>query len=389
MYITQNSDHTGANFRTGSVKPIATVVKSRSLLHMMIPTTYAAALMLMVLSMLCWGSWANTFKLAGKWRFELFYYDYAIGVLAAALVAAYTFGSMGNDLSFSDNLLITGRRNMAFGLAGGAVFNLANMLLVAAISVAGLAVAFPVGIGLALVVGVIWNYILNPQGNKFLLAGGVLLVVGAIVVDAMAYGAHARLRKPRNEPTQAPRGKPQSAAGSSGGGGAKGITLSLVSGLLMGSFYPLVQMGMDGGVDSGGLGPYAVAVLFAAGVFFSTFVYNLYFLNLPVEGEPISMLAYFTGNWKQHLLGIVGGVIWCTGGIANFVAASTPQSVQVGPAISYAIGQGATMVSALWGLLVWKEFAGATPRVKTLIAVMLILFVAGLAMVSLAPIYAG
>ena len=354
---------------------------------MMIPTTYAAALILMVLSMLCWGSWANTFKLAGKWRFELFYYDYAAGVLIAAVVAAYTFGSLGNDLTFSDNLLITGKRNMAFGVAGGAVFNLANMLLVAAISVAGLAVAFPVGIGLALVVGVIWNYILNPQGNKFLLAGGVLLVVGAIVIDAMAYAAHKRVRKTQNEPAPPQRGRTKAPPRSSGG--AKGIILSLVSGLLMGSFYPLVQMGMDGGMDSGGLGPYAVAVMFAAGVFLSTFIYNLYFLNLPVEGEPISMLAYFSGNWKQHALGIVGGLIWCTGAVANFVAASSPQSVQVGPAISYAIGQGATMVSALWGLLVWKEFAGATPKVKALIAVMLILFVAGLAFVSLAPIYAG
>ena len=360
---------------------------------MIIPTTYAAALLLMILSMLCWGSWANTFKLVGKWRFELFYYDYSLGVLLAAVVAAYTFGSIGNDLTFSDNLLVAGKRNMAFALAGGAVFNLANMLLVAAISIAGLAVAFPVGIGLALVIGVIWNYILNPQGNKLLLAGGVVLVAGAIVVDAMAYGAHARSRKPATlppEPAPAQRGRTKSSAPArSSSGGAKGIILSLVSGVLMGSFYPLVQIGMNGGVEAGGLGPYTVAFFFACGVFASTFVYNLYFTNLPVEGEPISPLAYFRGNFRQHALGIVGGLIWCTGGIANFVAASAPQSVQIGPAISYAIGQGATMVSALWGLLVWKEFAGAAPRVKMLVAIMLILFVAGLALVSLAPIYAG
>ena len=368
------------------------MVKSRSLLYMIIPTTYTAALILMILSMLCWGSWANTFKLAGKWRFELFYYDYALGVLIAAAVAAYTFGSMGNDLTFSDNLFVASKRNMAFALAGGAVFNLANMLLVAAISIAGLAVAFPVGIGLALVIGVIWNYILNPQGNKLLLASGVVLVAGAIVVDALAYAAHARARKPPvapPEPASAQRGRQRAAPVASSSGGAKGIILSLVSGVLMGSFYPLVQIGMNGGVESGGLGPYAVALLFAGGVFLSTFVYNLYFTNLPVEGEPISMLAYFRGNLRQHALGVLGGLIWCTGAIANFVAASAPQSVQIGPAISYAIGQGATMVSALWGLLVWREFAGAAPKVKVLIAIMLVLFVAGLALVSLAPIYAG
>src|ERR1700737_3675765 len=151
---------------------------------MILPATYNRALLLIILSMICWGSWANTFKMAGKWRFELFYYDYSLGVLLAAIVAAYTFGSLGPDLSFSDNLLIALRRYMAFAVAAGVVFNLANMLLVAAISVAGMAVAFPIGIGLALGGGVIWNYILNPQGNPILLAIGVVLVVGAIIMDA-------------------------------------------------------------------------------------------------------------------------------------------------------------------------------------------------------------
>ena len=353
---------------------------------MITPTTYATALFLLIVSMLCWGSWANTFKMAGKWRFELFYYDYALGVLIAAVVAAYTFGSLGNDLSFADNLLIAGRRNEAFGVAAGVVFNLANMLLVAAISIAGLAVAFPVAIGLALVIGVIWNYALNPQGHKFLLAAGVVLVVGAIVVDAIAYGAHARAsRKETVPPPAAQRGRTKV---DRRGSGAKGLIVSLVSGLLMGSFYPLVQIGVGGGPDSAGLGPYAVAFFFAIGVFLSTFIFNLYFLNLPVEGEPISMSFYLRGTARQHLLGILGGLIWCTGAIANFVAASTPKQVQVGPAISYAIGQGATMISALWGLLVWKEFAGANSRVKAMLAIMLLLFVAGLALVALAPIYA-
>src|ERR1700726_3808556 len=154
---------------------------------MILPATYNSALLLIILSMICWGSWANTFKLSGKWRFELFYYDYSLGVLLAAIVAAYTFGSMGADLSFSDNLLIALRRNMAYAGAAGVVFNLANMLLVAAISVAGMAVAFPIGIGLALVIGVVWNHLLNPQGSPILLFGGVALVLVAIIVDAFAY----------------------------------------------------------------------------------------------------------------------------------------------------------------------------------------------------------
>jgi glucose uptake protein len=314
------------------------------------------------------------FKLAGKWRFELFYYDYSLGVLLAAIVAAYTFGSMGSDLSFSDNLIIALRRNMAYAVGAGVIFNLANMLLVAAISVAGMAVAFPIGIGLALIIGVVWNYILNPQGNVILLAAGVGLVTAAIVVDALAYRAHAAGKSTAKKKT---------------GASPKGILLSLISGLLMGSFYPVVEMAKGGGPDNGGLGPYAVAFLFAVGVFISTFIFNLYFLNLPVQGVALSMFDYFKGSFGQHILGLLGGAIWCVGAITNFVAASAPKEVQVGPAISYAVGQGATLVSALWGLLVWKEFAGASGKVKTLLMLMLLLFIAGLIIVSMAPLYSS
>lgn len=359
---------------------------------MILPTTYGVALLLIVFTMLCWGSWANTFKLAGKWRFELFYYDYAVGVLLMATVAALTFGSLGDSsLTFVDNMIVAGYRKIAFGLAAGVVFNLANMLLVAAIAVAGMAVAFPVGIGLALVVGVIWSYILNPQGNPILLGAGVAVVLAAIVVDAIAYQRHTAnvAAAAAAEPAAASDKKlKKGAAPRKKKSGAKGIVLSLVSGVLMGSFYPLVEIAKEGGDVGFGLLPYAIAFVFAIGVFISTFVFNLYFLNLPVQGKSIPMTAYFTGTIRQHLLGILGGVIWCAGAIANFAAASSPKEVQVGPAVSYAIGQGATMVSALWGLLVWKEFAGATQGVRTLLAVMLILFVVGLALISIAPLYA-
>jgi glucose uptake protein len=365
---------------------------------MILPTTYGVALLLTIFTMICWGSWANTFKLAGKWRFELFYYDYAVGVLIMATLAALTFGSMGDSsLTFIDNMIVAGNRKIAFGIAAGVVFNLANMLLVAAIAVAGMAVAFPVGIGLALVVGVIWSYILNPQGNPVLLGAGVVVVLAAIVVDAIAYQRHtAHMSALAAEAAAAAPGmgsekKVKRTTGTKTKKkmktGAKGIVLSLISGVLMGSFYPLVEIAKEGGDIGFGLLPYAIAFVFAIGVFISTFVFNLYFLNLPILGKSIPMTAYFTGTLKQHLLGIAGGLIWCAGAIANFAAASSPKEVQVGPAVSYAIGQGATMVSALWGLIVWKEFAGATKNVRVLLAVMLILFVIGLALISLAPLY--
>lgn len=336
---------------------------------MIIPSTYAVALLLTIISMICWGSWANTQKLAGKWRFELYYFDYSFGVLLCAVIAGLTFGSMGDGLSMLDNLAVTGKKQIFWAGLGGVVFNLANILLVAAISVAGLAVAFPVGIGLALVIGVVWNYILNPQANPLLLFAGVGLVTAAIVVDAWAYSAHASgTRSGESKTARSP---------------VKGIALSLAAGVLMGVFYPFVEMSKQGEI---GLGPYSVGLVFAIGVLLSTFVFNFYFMNLPVQGPPVSFSEYFHGTGKQHLLGLAGGVIWCVGTLSNFVAASAPREVNVGPAVSYALGQGATMISALWGLLLWKEFAGATSRVKILLALMLLLFVAGLGMVSVAPL---
>jgi len=351
---------------------------------MILPTTYLAALLLAIASMICWGSWANMQKLAGKWRFELFYYDYSVGVLICAVIAAFTLGSwLPQELTFSDNLLIASRRQMAYAVGAGAVFNLANMLLVAAIAVSGMAVAFPVAIGLALVIGVIGNFILNPQGNPILLFSGVALVVVAIIVDALAYGAYldAKQLAAQTALTADPRAKVRRRALGAG----RGITLSVLSGILMGLFYPLVEIAKGG---DAGVGPYGIAVLFSAGVLMSTVLYAPFFLNFPVSGPPIPASDYLKGTGRQHMLGIAGGIIWMAGGLCNFVAASAPVSVQLGPAASYALGQGATMVSALWGLLVWHEFEGANPRVKALLAAMILLFVVGLALISIAPLWA-
>jgi len=353
---------------------------------MILPHTYIVTLLVLLFSMLCWGSWANTQKMSGKWRFELFYFDYAFGVLLTAVICAFTLGSLGYDgFSFLDDVMNGGKRYAAMGFGAGMVFNLANMLLVAAIAVAGLSVAFPVGIGLALIIGVIWNYMIRPQGNAILLFAGCALVVGAIIVDAIAFRAMELFRAEM----RAQAGKAKSTRKKVS---LKGVFLSLASGVLMGSFYPLVVMAKSsewgGTAGENGLGPYAIGVVFALGVFFSTFVFNLFFMNLPVEGEPLEFPDYFKGLPKQHLLGVVGGIIWCAGTMANFVGSSAPETVQVGPAISLALGQGAAMVSALWGLLVWKEFEGADSRIKSLLFIMFVLFIAGLAMVSVAPLYA-
>lgn len=347
---------------------------------MTLPDSYTQALLLAILSMICWGSWANTQKLTGKWRFELFCFDYAIGVAIAMLVAALTFGSIGFDgLTFSDELLIGSKRKMIYALGSGVIFNLANMLLVAAISIAGMAVAFPVGIGLAFVIGVVLNYSINPQGNAGLLFSGALLVAAAIVFCSLAYRELARQRSMEAITSGQTRSTKV-------GTGTKGLLVSVIAGVLMGFFYPLVELAKAGDT---GIGPYTIGFLFGLGVLGSTLVFNVYFMNLPIEGEPIGLKPYFTAPKSYHLWAILGGVVWAIGGASNFIASSAPQEVQVGPAISYAVGQGATMISALWGVFVWREFAGAPGRAKILLGLMFALFLAGLVLVSMAPLYAA
>ena len=325
------------------------------------PEAYAIALLFMIGSMLCWGSWANTMKLTPGWPFQLFYWDYVAGIIIASLFWGLTLGSAGTGpLSFLNNIRSSDATHILFALLGGAVFNVANLLLVAAIEIAGLAVAFPIGIGLALVVGVLLNYIISPQGNPLLLFGGVLFVALAIVVDALAYRRRETTRKAL---------------------GARGIQISLACGILMGSFYPLVTKAITG---QNSLGPYAVAFFFAIGVAICAVPVNYLLMRKPLTGgAPVSMSDYRKSPGLWHFWGILGGAIWCTGAVLNFVAS---HAQIIGPAISYAIGQGATMVSAIWGVFVWKEFAGAPANARKLIPLMFFFFLVGLAAVALAPV---
>lgn len=327
---------------------------------MFIPQVYAVALALMLLSMLCWGSWANTQKATGSWRFELFYWDYVWGIILSAVLIGLTFGrtSPASPDSFFHNLAAASTRNMVYAFIGGVIFNVANVLLVAAIAIAGMAVAFPVGIGLALVIGSVLNYAIAPKGNPLFLFGGVALVVIAIILDALAY---RRL---------------------SGGGKVtrKGIILSLLCGVGMGLFYPFVTKALTG---EGHLVPYTVAFIFALGAVVSNFPLNYAFMRRPVNGPPVRMADYFAGRGGLHWWGVLGGLIWGVGTISNFV---TSYAQMVGPATSYALGQGATMVSAIWGVFVWKEFKGAGRDVNRLLVLMFVFFIAGLVGVALAPV---
>jgi glucose uptake protein len=325
------------------------------------PATYAVTLAFMITSMLCWGSWANTVKLCPGYRFQLFYWDYVIGLLVGVLFWGLTLGSAGQTgQSFLAALSQTSATSIEYAIIGGVIFNVANLLLVAAIDIAGLAVAFPVGIGVALVVGAVSSYLIAPAGNKLLLFGGIAFVVAAILFDAAAY----RLRDTDKQAMS-----------------KRGVIISVISGLLMGSFYPFVAKAMDA---VNGQGPYATAFFFVLGVAACAVPINYLFMRKPLDGrEPVGMQGYWSANRSWHLWGIFGGAIWCTGAVLNFVAS---RSQTVGPAISYSIGQGATMISACWGVFVWREFSHAPKRAKTFLTVMFVLFLIGLTAVALAPI---
>jgi glucose uptake protein len=327
------------------------------------PEAYVAALLFMLTSMICWGSWANTMKLTPGYAFQLFYWDYVIGVVVATLLWGFTLGSTGSSgLTFLSDIRQADTLHILYALAGGAVFNIANLLLVAAIDLAGMAVAFPVGIGLALVVGVLLNYALAPRGNPLLLFGGVAFVMLAIVLDAMAY----RRREEKSRTVS-----------------ARGIQISVACGILMGSFYPLVTKAVTG---TNSLGPYAVALFFAIGTALCAIPVNFFFMRKPLTGTPpVSMSGYVQAKPSWHLWGIIGGMIWCTGAVFNFVAS---HAQIVGPAISYAIGQGATMVSAMWGVFIWREFANAPESSRKLLPLMFLFFALGLGAVAIAPLIA-
>lgn len=332
---------------------------------MFILENYSTAIVFCIITMLCWGSWANTQKLsAGTWRFELFYWDYVIGIVLVSLVFAFTLGSNGSGgRSFIADLEQADRSSLFSAILGGIIFNLANILLVAAIAIAGMSVAFPVGIGIALVLGVLVNYIDKPEGNALLLFGGVVLITLAIVLNASAYkklSAGARTTS------------------------TNGLVLSVAAGLLMGFFYRFVARSMfsDFNVpEPGKISPYTAIVFFAVGILVSNFVFNTYIMKKPFTGTPVAFNQYFKGSFRNHLAGFFGGMIWCVGMAFNIIA-----SGKTSPAIAYGLGQGATVVAAIWGIFIWKEFRDAPKGTSLLINAMLLLYIAGLILIILTKI---
>lgn len=332
---------------------------------MFIVQSYPLAVIFCFITMLCWGSWANTQKMAtGQWKFELFYWDYVWGILICSLIAAFTLGSIGESgRGFIADLQQASLKNIGSAFFGGVIFNLANILLSAAIAMTGMAVAFTVGIGIALVLGVVINYMSLQKGDPYLLFTGVALVSIAIILNAIAYGKKSIASK-----------KP----------GTKGIIFSVIAGVLMSFFYRFIAASMDLNnferPEALKMTPYTAFFIFSLGILISNLVFNTVLMKRPLEGAPLTYNDYFKGKFSLHLVGILGGIIWGIGNLFSLIAAG-----KAGPAVSYGLGQGATMIAAIWGIFVWKEFKNAPKQVSGLLIGMFIFFIIGLGLI----IYAG
>lgn len=332
---------------------------------MFVINSYTMAVFFCFITMLCWGSWGNTQKLAFKnWRYELYYWDYVVGMVCFSFIIGLTMGSFGDSgRSFLQDLAQAEWPLIGGVLLGGIIFNASNILLSASVSLAGLSVAFPLGVGLALVLGVIINYIGAPKGDPVILFIGVVLIVIAIICNGIAS------RKARKDKEDISANK-------------KGIIIAVIAGILMSFFYRFVAVAMD--LDNfespteGMLTPYSAIFVFAIGVFFSNFFFNTIVMKKPFVGTPVSYKEYFKGKLSTHLVGILGGTIWCLGTAFSYIAAG-----KAGPAISYALGQGAPMIAAIWGVFVWKEFKGSPKSVNILLTLMFLLFISGLVFIIL------
>ena len=340
---------------------------------MILPHTNTSVLVLLFLCMLCWGSWPVFFKMARKYRFELFYFDFAFGLVIAALICAFTAGSWGYDgFGFKDDLINARKQEWLLAFLAAVIFNFGNMFTMAAISVAGMTLAMPVAFGIALFAGSWMSYLGQSGLDGTLLTGGTVLILASTVLNCSAY---SRLRLLQHE-ALARAGKTRSTRRPSA---VKGILLALIGGLALGVFGPMLTRAQD---PDDGVGPYAVLVLFAVGVAFSTFVFNLFFMNLPVEGDPLEITDYFKGAIRNHVLGISAGAVWGIGALAAFVAATPKGDTHPTGAWATLPVAAAPLVAALWGLLVWKEYRTRDTRVKALAAVMLLLFAGGVVLFS-------
>lgn len=330
---------------------------------MFIVNSYGLAVFLCILTMICWGSWANLQKLTQREStFQLFYWDYSIGIYIIAIIFAFTLGSMGTQgRGFINDLHQGSEYYLMLAFAGGVIFNFANILLAAAIEIAGMSIAFPLALGLALVVGVIVNYIILPVGSLTLLCIGVFFILMAMMFSALAY------RRQGSQKSQHM---------------LRGTIVAIVCGIIMGFFFPAVASSMISNYQTptpGKITPYTALFMFTSGLIACNLLINTILMYFPITEKRVTYKDYFTRRPLIHIYGMIAGFIWCVGMLFNLLAAN-----KAGYAISYGLGQGATMIAAVWGVFIWHEFKNSIRPVTSLLTVMFSCYLLGLALIILA-----
>ncbi len=329
-------------------------------------TNYPIAVAVCFLAMICWGSWQNTQKFTGRgWNFELFYWDFALGILLMSIIYAFTLGSFGSSgRSFVDDIGQASYKYLGYAVFAGIIWNLGTLLLVRAIAIAGMATAFTIGGGLAWLLGIILNYIENPSiYNPTLLYIGLGFIVVTLLFSYFAYKRQAESLK-----------KPTLVA----------VLLSICVGILVAFYYVIMVRALDPDFSVGNVGKltsYTAVVFFSIGAFISTIIFNPFFMRRSIEGGSVSMKQYFSGTRKNHTWGVAGGMIWSSGNAFSFMAVSA-----AGSAISYGLSNAAPLVAAIWGIFVWKEFKGATTGIKWLLFFMFVFYLISLTIIILSRI---
>lgn len=327
---------------------------------MILVQNYGLAVFLCAVAMICWGSWQNTQNLIGKtWRFEHYYWDFSAGILLFSLLMAFTFGSIGNEgRSFIPDLQQADPKNLVSAAIGGVIWNIGTLLLVAAISIAGMSVAFPIGGGIGWTLGILINYTGKPEGNPIFLFSGTAFIILAILVSMQSY---KKLASHQKKPTM------------------KGILLSLAAGLCIAFFYRFVASSLAtdfSPADTGKISSYTAVVFFSIGALICTAILNPIFMSRPVQGEPVKMTEWFKASSRTHLLGMLGGAIWCLGNSVSFMSVGAAS-----PAISYGLSNSAPVVAALWGIFIWKEFKDAPKGTSLLLTLMFSFYLVGLVLI--------
>lgn len=323
---------------------------------MLLPTAFPVAFTMLVVGMICWGSWTNAYRIAREWRLELFHLDYSLGLFLIAMLASATLGTFFSPPSFGENLRRADHSSWLWAAGGGVLVNVGNLMLMVGINRVGMAVAFPVSVGLSLVFGTLLAYRITPKGDPFLLALSVGLIFCGILTNSLAY----HYRATDNLTTQRLK---------------SGLGICIVSGILFTCSGPMLARAM---ASPSPLAPYGACALYSFGSLIVSGPLLLYLMHYAIEGKPISLADYFTRSFRNHAAGLLGGVVWGAGMLFTFLPAGV-----VGMPIALTIGQADSLVAALWGIFVWHEFQNSPPRARILLALMFIFFLGGLCTLGL------